>query len=403
MVRALVTGLGVVSAVGSGIEQFREALWSAKGCFGVMQRAGRQCDSSAYLGAEIASLTIPEKARSLQRHLSWSAKAVLATVAEAFSDADLQQCDLQRIGLVIGGSNLQQRELVLLQEKYRNKHCYVPPNHAVAYMDTDLAGWCSQVFGLRGGICTLGGASASGLLAVIQAARMVQSGEMDVCIAVGGLADISYLECQAFRSLGAMGSDRFSEASAACRPFDRARDGFIYGEACAAVVVEAEESAQRRRAPVRAGISGWNVVSDANRYPDPSMEGEVRTIRQALTHAGWQAAEVDYVNPHGSGSVIGDETELAALCSTGLDKAWINATKSITGHGLSAAGAVETVATILQMQASQLHPTRNLDDPIKPARWVRNEPEQVKVRKALKLSFGFGGINSALCLQDIDK
>jgi malonyl-ACP decarboxylase len=198
-----------------------------------------------------------------------------------------------------------------------------------------------------------------------------------------------------------MGSNRFaSQPWAACRPFDRERDGFIYGEGCGAVVVERAASALARGAKPYAGIKGWGVVMDANRNPNPAREGEVAAIRQALERAGLSPGQIDYVNPHGTGSPLGDETEVEALMASGLTHARINATKSIAGHGLSAAGTLEVVATLLQMKASVLHPTLNLDNPISDeCNWVRGEAVAAHVNNALKISLGFGGINAAMCLQ----
>jgi malonyl-ACP decarboxylase len=215
--------------------------------------------------------------------------------------------------------------------------------------------------------------------------------------------DLSYWELQAFRSIGAMGSERYAhDPAAACRPFDAARDGFIYGESCAAVVVESAGMRPGESLTRYARCLGGAFVVDGNRNPNPSLEGEVRAIRLALERSGLHAADIDYVNPHGTASQVGDETELAALRACGLDKARINATKSITGHGLSAAGAVEIVATLLQMRRERLHPTLNLQQPIDTGLpWVAEQSVSCTVRNALTLSMGFGGANSALCLQAI--
>jgi malonyl-ACP decarboxylase len=125
----------------------------------------------------------------------------------------------------------------------------------------------------------------------------------------------------------------------------------------------------------------------------------VAVIRKALAKAGWAAGDVDYVNPHGTGSPLGDEIELQALRICDLSHAYLNATKSIVGHGLTAAGTVEVIATLLQMEAGLLHPTRNLTDPIDPdLHWVREQSLAHPIRNALNLSLGFGGINTALCL-----
>jgi malonyl-ACP decarboxylase len=139
---------------------------------------------------------------------------------------------------------------------------------------------------------------------------------------------------------------------------------------------------------------------DGNRNPEPSLEGETRAIQSALGAAQLPPGEIDYVNPHGTGSIVGDETELEALRACGLTDAHLNATKSLIGHGLSAAGTVEVIATLLQMRAGKLHPTRNLENPIDPTlNWVRNKSTDHPIGNALTLSMGFGGINTALCWQ----
>ena len=191
-----------------------------------------------------------------------------------------------------------------------------------------------------------------------------------------------------------------NEPALACRPFDRDHDGFIFGESCGAVVIESLESSRRRGLEPYAALRGWGIAMDGNRNPDPSLEGETMAIQNALDGSGWQPAQIDYVNPHGTGSIVGDETELKALHACGLTGAYLNATKSLIGHGLSAAGAVEVIATLLQMQAGRVHPTRNLEDPIDPTlNWVRDQAVDHPIENALTLSMGFGGINTALCWQ----
>jgi len=194
-----------------------------------------------------------------------------------------------------------------------------------------------------------------------------------------------------------MGSNRFAtEPDRACRPFDRDRDGFIFGECSAALVVE---RCDRPAAAARSYgiIAGGAHIANGNRGPEPSLAGEVRAIQLALTRAGLLPAQIDYVSAHGTGSPLGDDTELAAYREVGLTHARINATKSIIGHGLSAAGAVELAAVLIQMREGRLHATRNLDAPIDPElHWVAGTAERYAIRNALKLSFGFGGIDAAL-------
>src|SRR5262249_54148440 len=146
--------------------------------------------------------------------------------------------------------------------------------------------------------------------------------------------------------------------------FDEKHCGFVFGEACGALVIERRDARSRPAENHYARLSGWSVQMDANRNPNPSLQGEIRAIQQALERAKLTPEQIDYINPHGTASVVGDETEVKALLACKLTHASINATKSITGHGLTAAGAVEAVATLLQMKNNKLHPTLNLENPI---------------------------------------
>ncbi|MFF0836629.1 MULTISPECIES: beta-ketoacyl synthase N-terminal-like domain-containing protein [unclassified Streptomyces] len=396
----VVTGLGVTTAVGQGKEQFTRALFAGDHRFAVLRRPGRQLDSR-FVGAEIPSLTPPARvaARDL-RTASFTAQVALATLEEAWTEAGLDEANASRVGLVVGGSNVQQRELVQAHDRHRAKPRFLRPGYGMSYLDTDLCALATAAFGIRGLAHTVGGASASGQLAVIEAAEAVASGRVDICIALGALADLSYWELQALQSMGAMAPEHCADApESACRPFDTAHNGFVFGEACAALVVERRGTRPPREHAPYGRLSGWSVQLDGNRGPDPSLEGEVRAIRQALGNAGLAAADIDYVNPHGTASPVGDRTEAQALRASGLTRAAVNATKSITGHGLSAAGAVEAVAALLQMRHGRLHPTRNLDDPVDDSlRWVRGQAIESEVRHCLSLSMGFGGINTALCM-----
>lgn len=400
------SGLGIVTAIGQGADAVTAALLSGQHAFGHMQRPGRQLPSregqtstpARFIGAEIPALRLPDGLPSaMLRTASLSGQAALAVLHEAWTDAALDGVDPARIGLVVGGSNLQQRELVAMQDAYRGRECFLKPSYGLGFMDSDLCGLCTEVFPIRGFAHTLGGASASGQAAVIHALEAVRSGRVDVCIAIGGLMDLSYWECQGLRSLGAMGSDRYADDPAsACRPFDASRDGFIFGESCAALVVERADRA-RNRSPW-AELAGWGMAMDGNRNPNPSLEGECTAIARALSMAGVQPEGIDYVNPHGTGSHIGDITEIQALRDSGLGHVRLNTTKSLLGHGLTAAGAVELAVVLLQMRAGRLHPARNLVEPIDPGlQWVGDTSESHAIRAALNMSMGFGGINTAIC------
>lgn len=409
----IITGLGVTSSIGQGQKAFSESLLAGRHNFNVMQRAGRQYSStnqqgeeqtSRFLGAEIPDLSMPDSiGSSLLRTASFSGQVALSTLHEAWNDANLDEVDPHRIGLVIGGSNFQQRELVTAHQKYQNRVPFVRPTYALSFMDSDLCGLCTESFDIRGFAYTIGGASASGQVAIIQAIEAVRSGQVDVCIAMGALMDLSYWECQGFRSLGAMGSDRYAdEPGLACRPFDQDRDGFIYGESCGVVIIEKSDLARKRVVTPYVRLSGWGMAMDGNRNPNPSFEGEVNVIQKALKQAGISPNKIDYINPHGTGSHIGDETELKAIRHCELSHAYINATKSIVGHGLSAAGTVEIIATLLQMKSGMLHPTRNLENPMESDfNWVQKQAVSHSSQHAINLSMGFGGVNTAICLEKI--
>lgn len=401
-VAPLITGMGILTAIGQGKANFCTALLAGQTAFGYLQRPGRE-SVEPFLGAEILHLESDALLASHQRLLrsaSLSTQMALLAALEAWQDAQLVDSgiDRTRIGLVVGGSNLQLRPQAQTHQQYQARPQFVNPTYGVALWDTDLVGVLAQALQIHGEGFSVGGASASGALALIQAARLLQSGVVDLCLAVGALFDLSGCEAQGFRNLGAMGSTRFADApQAACRPFDQAGDGFIYGEGTAVVVLERADHAQRRGVPAYGRLLGWGSGLDGNRQTNPNQQGEMRAINAALHMAGLAPAQINYVNTHGTSSPLGDQTEVAALKALGLDHAPLNATKSLTGHTLTAAGVVEAVATLLQMQAGQLHPTRNLHRPIDPSLpWVGETAVAAHVDYALSNSFGFGGINAAL-------
>lgn len=400
----VITGVGIATAIGQGKANFTEALWAGKTAFGYLKRPGREGDPP-FIGAEITTLATdvlqPEHNRLL-RSASLSTQLALLVALEAWQDAQLDTARLnpQRIGLVVGGSNVQQREQLQTWQRHATEPQFVSPSYGLALWDTDLVGVLSQALQIQGEGYSVGSASASGAMAIIQAARQIQSGCTDVCLAVGALFDLSSWECQGLRNLGAMGSRRFQDQpEAACRPFDRESDGFIYGEGSGVIVLESAEHAQRRGARVYGRLLGWGSGLDGNRSANPNQAGEMQAMGAALQMAGLSADQINYVNTHGTSSPLGDKTEVAALKAVGLAHAALNATKSLTGHTLTAAGVVEAIATVLQMQAGRLHPTHNLIDPIdSDLSWVRQSAVATTVDYALSNSFGFGGINTTLVL-----
>ena len=386
----VVTGIGVATAYGYGKAALLQAMQTPKSIFDVLRRPGRQVAEreSPFRGAELPEPPILLSPR-VARVTSLGGRVAVAVLDEAWAEAGLDRIAPERIGLVIGGSNLDSREQMLTRQTYAHRMPYLLPSYGYTSFDTDLCGLCSAHFQIRGFAYTLGGASASGALAVLHAAEAVRSGRVDACIAVGALQDLSCFELQALDALGVL------SPGAACRPFDRGHDGFMFGESCGALVISRHEAG----CPFYAHIAGGAHAANGNRGPDPSLAGEIRVIREALAQAGLSPDDIDYVNTHGTGTPRGDVTELTALREAGLHRASINATKSLIGHGLSAAGAVEIAAVLLQMQAGFLHPCLQLDDPIDPGLdWVRGGARTYAFRHALKLSFGFGGIDSAMVI-----
>lgn len=402
----IISGVGIVSGFGAGKANAIAAMREAKSAFAPLNRAGRQIDSEGLWGIEIPSDHIDSINQSLGTGYNCSLGLSLALHAldEAYREANLEMLDGSQIGLIVGGSNLQQRELVNNLERYQRSGI-VLPMHAMSYMDTDISSACCARYNISGLSYTLGGASSSGLLAVLHAVEAVQSGKVDVCIAIGAVADLSKLECAAFRNIGAMGGAEVTgmTADTAYRPFDKLTQGFYYGESCAAIVVERHDLRSKQDSNPYARVLGHATVIEPNRSPDPSFEAECLVMNKVMQSAQLTPCQIDYVNPHGSGSALGDKVELEALLASGLNEAYINTTKSIFGHGLSSAGAIEMAAMLLQMRHGFVHPSRNLYAPIRnDFNWVKSEPIERKITTGINLSYGFGGFNSAICLQNME-
>ncbi|NES76651.1 MULTISPECIES: beta-ketoacyl synthase N-terminal-like domain-containing protein [Okeania] len=399
-----ITGMGIVTSIGQGIATFKEALLSGKTQFAYLKQPGRE-SVKPFIGGEIPDIetrTLFPEYSGLLRAATKSAQVATVAVAEAWQDAQLtsSQVNPERVGLVVGGSNLQQRYQQEIWQRYNSRQEFIRPTYGLTFWDTDILGLISQCFQIQGEGYSVGGASASGGVAIIHAARQILMGNSDICIALGTLSDLSGYELQALMNLGAMGSERFADRpDLACRPFDQDHDGFIYGEGCGVVILESTDHARQRGAKSHGQLKGWGFALDGNRSPEPSQKGEERAINTALAMADLQPESIDYVNTHGTGSPLGDKTEVGALKSAGLQHCLLNSTKSLTGHCLTAAGVVEAIATILQMKFGFCHPTKNLVNPIDTSlNWVKETSVQAEIKYAISNSFGFGGINTALLI-----
>ncbi len=409
---AVVTGVGVVTSVGAGVEAFADALrngrsgitFSHEDGLGV---AGRLRDFDFVRNVDALALPEAMRSRALRagRRAPLSAQVGLVVALEAwrraFGDGDVPASE--RVNVIVAGSNVNQNYQRGVMEKFSIDPDYVPASYALHFMDTDQVGLLSEVLGIRGEGFTVGGASASGNVGLIQGWRQISRGECDVCVVVGAMADLSPAELAAFQNTGALGGSGFVEQpEKASRPFDTGREGFIFGQGGACVILESTRHAQARGAASWGRIVGGASCLDGNRSSDPNAEGEARAMRLALASAGRSPDEVDYVNAHGTGSRLGDEVEVQALKAVfgpRLAEIGINSTKGLIGHGLFAAGVVEAVATLIQLREGFIHSNANLENPLdRECGFIRLTAALRRCDLAISNAFGFGGINTSIVI-----
>ncbi len=395
-----VTGIGVLTPVGIGVDAFTRALQqAARGVTteGVMRLP--RVDPIAEMTARGASRDAVAHAGRVLRRATYPVQVSASAALEAWQHAGLldeSPYAPEDVSLVVGGSNLNQRGTWDLTAAYASKLEFVPPSHGLHVMDTDHVAVISELLQVRGEGMTIGAASASGTAGLLHGCRLVADRRARACIVVGAMTDLSPLEWHSLLNMGAM------SPNGECRPFDRDRQGFVYGHSSACLILEPIDDARARGGRILAVIRGGAQCLDANRSSDPRRDGEVRVMRQALADAGVTAEDIDYVNTHGTGSVVGDAVEAEALADVFGDRlpdVWLNATKALTGHGLTAAGMVEAAAVVIQLAGGFLHGNPALEHPIGPGKWVPAAGSQAACRLALSNSFGFGGINTAVVIE----
>lgn len=342
------------------------------------------------------------RAHRLAHRTEATVQAAVVAALEAWAMAGLETApDPQRAGIVLAAQNATTGPQYRLHDQFQDSPPWLSPAWGVRFMDSFPLGIVSEALGLLGEGMTVGGASASGNLALIQAARMIRGGEADLCLVVAPPADLSPLEYQALSSLGALGGASFAQApDRACRPFDRAAEGFIPGAAAAALVLESQDAATRRGATPLAVLAGGAVALSGNGSTVPDGPAELRAMELALRRAGLVPEAVDAVSAHATSTPLGDRTEAEAIAALfGGHGVAVNAPKGLLGHGLWSAGVIEAVAAVLQMGGGFLHPNRNLEDPVSDALdWVGATSRDAAIGTMLSNSFGFGGIHSAVVL-----
>lgn len=335
----------------------------------------------------------------------------LAASLEAIQDSglDLEAENPERAGVIIasgmgGVSSWEDGVRKLMQEGVRRVSPFLVPK----MIPNLAAGNVSISFKAKGPNIALSTACAAGAHAVGMAYRSIQLGEAELMAAGGSEAAITLLTMSGFYRMGALAVGYNDNPPAASRPFEAHRNGFILAEGAGVLVLEELEHARRRGARIYAEITGFGMTGDAHHITDPHIEGAMRCIQSALEDAGLSPGEIDYVNPHATATPVGDRNESQALkqiFKESTSRLLVSGTKSMTGHLLGAAGAVEAIFSILSIRDGLVPPTINLDevDPeCEGLDYVPGKARQAVVRYALSNSFGFGGTNASLVFKDFE-
>jgi malonyl-ACP decarboxylase len=393
--------MGVCTSVGKTVAAFAQALRQGVGAAADEWTLGiPDFDVTDQLNALELPEQVRARARQVVRRAPLSLQLSVCTALEAWRQSGLWAGPIYRpdeISLVIAGQNLHLNYAYDMAEKHRGGLDFTPAGYALHFMDTDHVGAVSEALEIKGEGFTTGAASASGNAGLIQGMRQIQCGRARACVVVGAMMDLSPLELNSLANTGAMATDGI------CRPFDRDRHGFVYAHGSACLVLEAADGAHARAQRVLGVLRGGAQCLDANRASDPRRDGEARVMRVALADADVQPEDIDYVNAHGTGSVLGDQVEYEALqdvFGSRFPHVWLNSTKAIIGHCLTAAGVVEAAATLIQMNEGFLHATCGLEHPIgDDGRFTGPKAVQADCRIALSNGFGFGGINTAVVIE----
>ncbi|MEW8959111.1 3-oxoacyl-[acyl-carrier-protein] synthase 2 [Moorella humiferrea] len=408
--RVVITGLGAITPVGTGKDNFWQALVAGKSGIGPITRfdAG---EMPVRFAGEVKDFDPGlffdrKEARRMDRFAQYAVAAARMAVEDA--KLDLEREDRDRIGVIfatgIGGMETFEEQTRVLMEKGPNR---VSPFFVPMMIANMAAGQISINLGVRGVNFTVVNACASGANAIGEAFRTLQRGDADVIITGGSEASVTPLTVAGFAAMKAL-STRNDAPERASRPFDRGRDGFVLGEGAGVMVLETLEHAVARGAAIYAEIVGYGCTADAYHITAPAPDGAAasRAMTLALEDAGLKPEEIDYINAHGTSTELNDRQETLAIKKVFGEHAYrlaISSTKSMTGHLLGAAGAVELVATALTVHTGVIHPTINYEepDPECDLDYVPNAARQQEIRAAISNSFGFGGHNVTIALRRI--
>jgi nodulation protein E len=396
--RVVVTGVGCISALGSTAGEFWSALGAGRSGIAPIESVGpgtvRFPNGAEVRGFDPAAHFETRQLDLLDRF----AQLALVSAREAVRDSGLEWTPALRhrtaviSGCAIGGQASQEVQFV---ELYRNNRGRVHPLTIPRVMSSAGASAIAMEFGFTGPAFSVSSACSSASHAIAQALMILRSGQADVALAGGSEAPFGYASLKAWDALRVIAPDT-------CRPFSRDRQGMILGEGGAALVLEPLDAARARGARIYAELAGAGLSADAHHITQPAMEGPARAMRAALDDAGLAPDAVGYVNAHGTGTLGNDPTETRAIREVfGARMPAVSSTKSMHGHALGAAGALEAVATTLALHHGVLPPTANFlgPDPECDLDVIPNQAREQRVAAALSNSFAFGGLNAVLAFR----
>ncbi|MCK4931831.1 MAG: beta-ketoacyl-ACP synthase II [Candidatus Aminicenantes bacterium] len=406
--RVVVTGLGVVTPIGLGIDEFWEGL--KEGRNGVSKITHFDpTDYRSHMAAEVKDFDptdwIDEKSvERMDRFVHFG----MSSSVMALNDAGLNTFafDGNRAGVIIGSGT---GGAITIQDGYSKLNEKGPKSISPFFISKSLINMAaclvSITYGLKGPLSAPCVACSTGANAIGDACRIIQRGDADIMLAGGAEASINSLPFAGFCAARSM-STRNDCVEKASRPFDKNRDGFVMGEGAGIVVLERLEHALSRNARIYAELVGYGNMADAFHFtaPEPGGDGMIRVMRAALNDAGIDPQEVKYINAHGTSTVLNDKVESSAVMEVFGDHSKhlkISSIKSMIGHLLAAAGAVEFAATVMSVHTGKLPPTINYEepDPECPLDYVTNGVESIDFELALSNSFGFGGGNVSLIVK----
>ena len=410
--RVVVTGLGIVSPVGNSVAEAWGSVLAGRSGIAPITRFDAAAFACRFAGEvkdfDIESYIPGKEARHMDAFIHFGLAAAIQAVQDSglATNERLSEAEAERIGCLIG-SGIGGLPLV-----ERTRHEYdergprrISPFFVPAAIINMISGHLSIKYGFTGPNLAIVTACTTGLHSIGEAGRLIEYGDADVMVAGGSEATVSPLGVGGFAAARAL-STRNDDPSGASRPWDKDRDGFVLGEGAGVVVLEEYEHAKKRGARIYAELAGYGMGADAHHITAPDVDGPKRAMLAALRNARVDAAEVQYLNAHGTSTPLGDLNETNAIKLAFGDHARrmvVSSTKSMTGHLLGGAGGIESVFTVLALHHQVAPPTINLrsPDPECDLDYCANEARPMRIDVAVKNNFGFGGTNGTLVFRRV--